>query len=775
MSNVCQHVEAARLPAPSSSSKVYKEECMLCFDSQDMPNGINVCLTCFSGGCGGNGKGYNHSAMHYHKSSHALALNIQRTKKRMARDVDNPPQKITKLSIQVEDDSTKYDVVTKVICLACDNLEIDATLPKIKSSVDGVLSAVSAKRQSEIQSWQEETLRPCSHSEDLVQVESSKLEGKALAHCPQCGLQDNLWLCLSCGNLGCGRAQYGGIGGHGHALSHFESTNHPIAVKMGTITPEGTADLFCYAHGDEIIHSNLGAHLANFGINLMSQQKTEKSIAELQLEQNLKFDFSMTTEDGKVYTPVFGSGFTGLKNLGNSCYMASVLQVVFSLDSFKTRYNDPSWTHSSQCHDLPTNCFQCQMSKLADGLVSGRYSVPTIGDDGEERGQEGVPPLMFKDIIGRGHSEFSTMRQQDAQEFLQYLLTTTEQKEHASGNDPSKVFRFNLEQRIQCLECEQVRYKTDSSSSLILPVPAQVCDEIDGKKQYEPVLLDSCLQQYFSADIRQYECPHDKTKTSASFTQRFHSYPEVLTLTTSRFVLGDDWIMKKLNVDIVVPEKIDLSLYRATGLQPNETALPEDAGQGSLTTAFDQAVLEQLMSMGFPETRCKRSLMKTNNQGIDVAMNWLMEHMDDTDIDDPIHSETRSAAPAASEGDILQLMDMGFTLPQAKRALRETGNAMDRAVDWLFSHSGENITDDEMTGADAGGSKNASIEIDQGSAIYSLYAFVSHRGTSAHCGHYVAFIKHGQQWVMYNDNKVVEVPDIISHVGHGYMYLFKRE
>jgi ubiquitin carboxyl-terminal hydrolase 5/13 len=35
------------------------------------------------------------------------------------------------------------------------------------------------------------------------------------------------------------------------------------------------------------------------------------------LEQNLKFDFSMTTEDGKQLEPKFGAGYTGLKNLGN--------------------------------------------------------------------------------------------------------------------------------------------------------------------------------------------------------------------------------------------------------------------------------------------------------------------------------------------------------------------------------------------------------------------------------------------------------------------------
>lgn len=62
-----------------------------------------------------------------------------------------------------------------------------------------------------------------------------------LAHCGKCELKENLWLCLTCGSLGCGRQQFGGIGGNGHGLMHFEETRHPVSVKLGTITPEGGA------------------------------------------------------------------------------------------------------------------------------------------------------------------------------------------------------------------------------------------------------------------------------------------------------------------------------------------------------------------------------------------------------------------------------------------------------------------------------------------------------------------------------------------------------
>ena len=63
----------------------------------------------------------------------------------------------------------------------------------------------------------------------------------ALAHCNDCDLKENLWLCLVCGNLGCGRKQFDGSGGNGHGLAHFDKTKHPISCKLRTITPEGTA------------------------------------------------------------------------------------------------------------------------------------------------------------------------------------------------------------------------------------------------------------------------------------------------------------------------------------------------------------------------------------------------------------------------------------------------------------------------------------------------------------------------------------------------------
>ena len=97
------------------------------------------------------------------------------------------------------------------------------------------------------------------------------------------------------------------------------------------------ADIYCYICNDAKLDPDLSAHLATFGINVDKLTKTEKSMTELvslfssrstallsvftnqQIEHNLKYDFSLTSDDGQALEPLFGPGLTGLANLGNRC------------------------------------------------------------------------------------------------------------------------------------------------------------------------------------------------------------------------------------------------------------------------------------------------------------------------------------------------------------------------------------------------------------------------------------------------------------------------
>jgi uncharacterized UBP type Zn finger protein len=51
-----------------------------------------------------------------------------------------------------------------------------------------------------------EIAKACEHIERLDQTGAAPIETKTNAHCLDCELSSNLWLCLTCGNLGCGRS-----------------------------------------------------------------------------------------------------------------------------------------------------------------------------------------------------------------------------------------------------------------------------------------------------------------------------------------------------------------------------------------------------------------------------------------------------------------------------------------------------------------------------------------------------------------------------------------
>ena len=72
----------------------------------------------------------------------------------------------------------------------------------------------------------------------------------------------------------------------GSALKHFQETGskYPLVVKLGTITPQG-ADVYSYAEdeNDLVLDPLLKQHLAHWGIDMDTMEKTAKTMSELQV------------------------------------------------------------------------------------------------------------------------------------------------------------------------------------------------------------------------------------------------------------------------------------------------------------------------------------------------------------------------------------------------------------------------------------------------------------------------------------------------------------
>jgi ubiquitin carboxyl-terminal hydrolase 5/13 len=174
------------------------------------------------------------------------------------------------------------------------------------------------------------------------------------------------------------------------------------------------------------------------------------------------------------------------------------------------------------------------------------------------------------------------------------------------------------------------------------------------------------------------------------------------------------------------------------GPQPDEELLPEE--ESSSTPAFiaNEAAVEQLMGMGFPKNRCEKALHATGNTDSNAAMEWLFGHMEDPDIDDPLVIAPTSgsggtATDAADPEKIELLCGMGFSIPQARKGLRETGGDVERAVEWVFSHP-EDVGDFGDEPLPPGVAEKAIAGSASLPAKFRLQSIVCHKGGSIHAG-----------------------------------------
>lgn len=678
---------------------------------------------------------------------------------------------------------------------------------KVQQAVDAILAIESASMKKAVDSFLITEERQISkYAFDLLQIDNGVKIPRSGWKCAKCDLTENLWLNLTDGMILCGRKIHGGLGGNGHALQHYEETKYPLVVKLGTITPDGNADVFSYApdENDMVIDPKLDEHLKHFGIDMSEMKKTEQTLAEMEIAYQFSFDWNRISEGDKELKPLYGPGYTGMFNLGNTCYMASIMQVLASLPEFSERYYNQDYFIEKAKKDPPVDFF-IQLSKLYKGLLSGKHSfeekkqsVKEDDDDFPRFTENGISPKMFKALVGHNHPEFGSNRQQDASEFYQYILQMIDRNEHAIGetnNNPTRYLKFKLEDRIQCLKSMKVRYTSRVDNLLSLPIPIEKAKnfneysaylEIQSKKtkeeleqekkdRVEPVRpivsLVDCFEAFVAPEqLENYYSTAVKDNTTAVKTTKLLTMPKYLMIQMRKFDLSSGWVPKKLDVLIDAPEEINLENYRSQGKLPNEEELPieeNDKEQETVMPQWDESVVQMLTAMDIPLVRAQRASMATKGD-VNEAMEWLFSHLDDPDIDKPIEPVINSnKSDIPNENMISMVSEMGFTREQAIIALKKTNNELERAIDYLFSH--DNIEEDD----DSNQPIKEELISDDGEGNYELCAFITHIGMSTMSGHYVCHIKKDGKWVNFNDEKVAESQSPPKEMA--YLYLYRRK
>lgn len=179
-----------------------------------------------------------------------------------------------------------------------------------------------------------------------------------------------------------------------------------------------------------------------------------------------------------------------------------------------------------------------------------------------------------------------------------------------------------------------------------------------------------------------------------------------------------------MNINLIFdPNNLDLNNYR-----------------GNAESTVDESLVQQLIEFGFNRAQSVKALQ--NVSSIAEAVDWIMDH------------------PMEVSPNLQQVMDMGFNEEEARSALEETNGNVALAIEWLFGPR----------------KKTKQIQKSDGNGTYELIAYVQHKGPSSLCGHYVTVARNGNQWVLFNDEKVSVYPDSYPpQFGKGYLYLFRRK
>lgn len=719
---------------------IHKDECCYCFDTPEsgLPGdaedgGVLICLHDFLCFCP------SHAHLHWEKTHHSLYLHsrtLRFLKAPNKEGTETAAAQPTVLGIGVPGgfptEDSKYRVEERYALVKLplgDRLPLTVTpshdaisaaatyaIPEIVvSSVTAILQARSSESKDELAEWratEEASAGPLPVSkfaEGLKQEpcdpERQQVGAGGKWHCehPGCPFSENLWFNLGDGSVLCGRANFIGLGNN-HALEHYKANpigDRSLVVKLGTITPT-EAEVYSYSEDDMVRDPLLAEHLAHFGIDRSKLTKTGRTMDELTLDVNSKYEFARIAANEEGAKPAFGPGCTGMLNLGNSCYLASVMQAVFSNEAFVSAFATPAAAERifREGPVDPTNNLRCQLAKLGAALVSGKYAVPTPLAKGEEeeeekkkksdddnhedgRPQVGIRPRAFKTLMGRFDPTFASKSQQDASEFLISFLRALERSQRESENGGSNgssnngvplcdQYTVNIEERLECGETHRVRYSWRAERIIPLQIPLECATNkievmaseaamkagIGSGKDTELVRpnvpFDVVMECAFGTPERidGFRSPATGNITQAVKTVRFATFPEHLVLMLVRHVFDKNFQPQKINASVPVPDIIDLDAYRGLGgLQAGEeylATLVKEAPQKKKAKAEvkpNEAVVAALTDMGFLPVMAKFAALSTGNNDVETAATWIFEH-----IDDPITQDDLDALLARLNG-----------------------------------------------------------------------------------------------------------------------------
>ncbi|KAM9238414.1 ubiquitin carboxyl-terminal hydrolase 33 isoform 2-T2 [Leptosomus discolor] len=302
----------------------------------------------------------------------------------------------------------------------------------------------------------------CPHLESVGEITKEELIQKSHGTCQDCKVRGpNLWACLEnrCAYVGCGESHVD------HSTTHSQETKHCLTVNLTTLR------VWCYACSKEVfLDRKLGSHSPLPNARL-SHQAQENSVQDFKIPSNptLKIplaavfdDLDVEVEEDELKT----RGLTGLKNIGNTCYMNAALQALS---------NCPPLTHFFlDCGGLARTEKKTAICKSYLKLMTELWHKSRPGSV--------VPTGLFQGIK-TVNPTFRGYSQQDAQEFLRCLMDLLHEELKEPVVELEDAQPMSVEENME----------EDKSHSDVGFQPCEscgTCDKMENDAVFKPVLED---------------------------------------------------------------------------------------------------------------------------------------------------------------------------------------------------------------------------------------------------------------------------------------------